>query len=1045
MNKLSYFCIRHKVATILACVLVVIFGVMSLFSLPLSLLPDMEVPVAVVMTTYAGAGPEEIENLVTKPVEGACASVTGVDELSSVSAENMSAVVVTFVDGTDLDNASTSLREKVDQIKGSLPDDVGDPMVLEMDMDAMPIVQFSIKGMDISQLQQIAEDEISPALERIDGVASVSVSGGYRNEIAIETYSNKLEGYGLSVGQIAQQLAAENIVMPTGTVKSGAKTLNARVDGQFGSIEDIRNILIALPTGGAVRLDDIASIQEKPQDQTTISKLNGESCLTVSVQKQSGTNTVQAAENVKKTMESVTAEYPQLEYEYTMDQSEYVNFSVSMVLQNIIIGIVLAAIVLLVFLRDFGATAIISICMPICIILVFLVMRAMDITLNMMSLGGLAMGVGMIVDNSIVVLENIFRFRTDGYSRLDACVKGSGEVALSILASTLTTVCVFLPIGLSGGMVGMMFKEFSITICVLLLSSLVIALTLVPLCCYALLDRSGGRKIRAPKDAERSGSGRLMERYKKLLRFFIQKRKASMLLSVVMIGLFVLAVGTTGVILMPEMDQGAVSVTISLPIGSELADTEDIADEVVEIAYAKVPELKSISYSSGGGAMLASSSTEEATVTINLPEMKERNRSSKEIADALRTELADIAGAEITVSTSGAMDMASLTGDVISLNVSGDDYETLTMVGDDLVNQLSRIPGVVDVQSSAAEQVPQVNVYVDRDNASRFGLTAASVSSQVYSALSGSSSTKLTVSGEETDINVSGDTRYQDSIDEMKNIPIATMTGGTVPLDLVADVAIELAPQSINRTNQSRTITITGGSEGEDTSAITAAVQEIVNHYEFPDGITLETGGQMEEIVDVFGKLFLALITAIILVYFVLACQFESFAMPVIIMMILPIGLLGSLVGLPLTGNQISMTSFIGVIMLAGIVVNSSIILVDYINRRREMGEDKDTAILNACPRRVRPVLMTAATTVLGLVPMAVGGGEGSEMMAPMAIVMITGMVISTIITLLFTPVYYSVMDNMIQKSKDKRQRRKEKRLQKREAKGETGPVSLFR
>ena len=1024
--KTAEFCIKHRVTTILAFIMVVIFGLMSFQTLPLALMPNIELPMAIVMTTYAGAGPQEIENLVTKPVEQACARVSGMDEIQSSSAENMSMVMVTFVDGTDMDQATLDMREKIDLIKGSLPDDAAAPTVMAMDPDAMPVVQIGLTGADLAQLQSIAEDTISPALERVAGVASVDIYGGYSNHVVVDTYANRLAGYGLSVSYISQILGAENIAVPAGDVQNGTKKLTVRTDGEYSSLADIENTLIPLPRGGSVRLGEIADVRMEPEDIDSIVNINNTSALALSVNKQSGTNTVQIADKVKAELAKLAKDNPGLQYEIVMDQSDYINESVDTVIQNIVLGVILAGIVLFLFLRNFGATAVIAVAMPICIISVFLIMKALGITMNMMSLGGMAMGVGMIVDNSIVVLENIFSFRSDGASRWDACVKGTSEVALAISASTLTTVAVFLPLGFTSGMVGMMFKEFSLTIVALLLSSLIIALTLVPLMCYILLDRREGRKVRVAGNEERQQLDKpIMRTYKRILKFFITRRAIAMLISVVMIGAFVVSIAGAGMEMMPSMDQGSVSVSIGMPIGAQLEETQEVADRISQIAEDTIPELDTMYYTISNGSSLMGSSS---SVSINLVPMKDRDRSSEEVANQLRNDLADIAGAELSISAGGGMDMSSMTGDAISVSISGDDYDVLTDAADDLVKALSAVPGAIEVKSSSSERVPQVNIYMNRENASRFGLTAATVGQAVRGELTGASATKLRVSGDEITVDVRGDMKSGQSLDALRSIPIPTQTGGSVPLSLVADVNVELAPQQIARSNQSRTLTITGSSLSDDITTVNLGVQQVLADYELPDGVTFETGGEMEEMMESFGSLGFALIVALGLVYFVLASQFESFIMPIIIMTILPIGLLGALFGLPVTGHPISVPAFIGVIVLAGTVVNSSIVLIDYINTRREhYGEDKNDAILSACPRRVRPVLMTTLTTILGLVPMAMGLGEGSEMMVPMAVVMITGMIISTIVTLFFTPVYYSLIDSLTHrrpKNKKKRGRK---------------------
>lgn len=1028
--NIADFCLKHKVTTIMAYVLIVVFGIMGFTSLPLALMPDIELPMAVVYTTYSNAGPQEVENMVTKTIESACASVSGMDEIQSLSSEGSSMVMVTFADGTDMDEAMVDLRDRIDRVKGFLPEDADAPMAMTIDVDAMPVVTVGLKGVDLAELQAIAEDDIQPALERIDGVASVDIAGGYENEIAIDTDADRLAGYGLSVSYIAQMLAAENIALPAGEVQSGDQSFSVRTDGEYSSVSDIANTLILLPTGGTVRLSEVADVYVAPKEQTAIAKIGGEPCITISVNKQSDTNTLQVAERAKDALDEVTALQPTLDWSLLMDQSDMINMTVDSVIQNIVFGVLLAAIVLFVFLRDWGATAVISMSMPICIISVFLIMQVFDITMNMMSLGGIAMGVGMIVDNSIVVLENIFHYRSDGCDRFTSCVEGTKEVALSISASTLTTVAVFLPIGLSGGLSGMMFREFCITICSLLLASLLIALTLVPVLCYALLDRGGKHRMRMPDTGHDIADRPLMRKYKELLAHFITHRKKAIIISGAMIVAFLGSIAIAGVELMPQMDESMVAIGVEMPVGSDLEDVSAMADRAVDIALEQVPEIESIYYSTGGASMSTTSTANSASITVNLVDKSDRDRSSQQVADDLRPYMQDLAGAEISVEASGTMDMSSMTGDAISVTLRGDDYDKLSQTAEQLAGQLAALPGAIEVSSSASEQVPEVEITLNRANASRFGLTAATIGQAVRGELSGQTATQLKVNGEEITVTVRGDSRAETSIDALKSVMIPTQTGGSVPLSLVANVDTVLAPQSINRLNQSRTVTITGGAaDNVSTAEMSQAVQGVLDTFELPDGITYETGGEMEEMINTFTQLAYALVVALGLVYFVLASQFESFVMPVIIMTILPIGLLGSLFTLPLTGNKISMVAFIGVIMLAGTVVNSSIVLIDYMNIRRKRGEDKDTAILNACPRRVRPVLMTTLTTVLGLLPMVFSNGEGAEMMRPMAIVMITGMVVSTIVTLLFTPVYYSLIDSLTQRVRTRSAERHARRL----------------
>lgn len=1010
--KFAQTFIKHHVMTILLYILVVVFGFYSFQNLPLALMPSMEVPAAVVYATYPGAGPEDIEQQVTKKLEGAVAGLSGLDTLQSTSSENMAMLVIRFTNDTDMDQAMTDLRDKVAQVKSQLPDDASDPTVMSIDIDSMPVVQIALRGNDLASLQSIAEDEIQPALERLDGVASVDISGGYEQEIAVHTDASRLKGYNLTISSIGQQLGADNIAIPGGDLDNGSQTLAVRTDGEYSSIDDVKNALISLPAGGTVRLSQIADVSMQPKDQDAISKVDGEECIILSVNKQSGSNTAQIAELAKAEFDSLLKSNDSLQWNIVMDQSDYINMTVDNAIQNIWMGVLFAAIVLFLFLRDLGATLAVTIAMPCCILFTFLIMNVLGITLNMMSLGGITLGVGMIVDNSIVVLENIFTYRADGYDRMDACTKGTGEVIGAVIASTLTTVAVFLPIALSGGMAGMMFKEFCITIVALLLSSLIISVTLVPLLCYFLLGSTKQKSVKP----QGSGATPITEKplsraYRSSLNFLITHRWAGIALTVVICIVSVLSVSQAGMELIPEMDEGQVSVTVSMPNGSTMEDTAAIEDRIAAIAVDTIPELEQIYYSTGSSTSIMSSSS-GASVTISLVDLDQRDRSSADIAKQLRRDLQDIAGCELTVSTSSTMSMS--TDSDISVELTGDDYDQLAETADDLANQIGALPDAINVESSAGEQTPRVAVKINRENASRFGLSATAIGGLVRGELTGSTATTLRMNGEEYDVTVAGDEDVATSLDALRSMQIPTMTGGTVPLSMVADVYTELSPQSIVRKNQKEIVTITGESESGDSNAIKAAVDDIVAKYELPDGVEVGEGDTAaSQIAETTGTLMLALAVAIVLVYFILATQFNSFSLPIAIMLILPIGLLGSMIMLWPTGNHVSMVALLGVIILAGTVVNSSIVLIDYTLQRRQRGEDKNTAILNACPRRVRPVLMTAMTTILGLVPMVCSSGEGSEMMKPMGVVMMTGMVISTIATLFITPVYYSLTDSV--------------------------------
>ena len=1010
MNTAS-FSIKHKVSTLLAVIMIAIFGAVFTTQLQVSLLPDMEAPMALVMCYYNGATPGDIEELVTRPLETAIMSVPGVDEVSSTSSDGVSQVQITYVEDTDLDIAATKLREKFDML--SLPEGAMDPVIVNMNVsDLMPTAMIALMGDDLAQLQALAEDTVVPALERIDGVASVTVSGGVEQEIAVRVDPTRAAGFGLSHSYITQFLTAENLLYPGGDLQNGSKTLTVSTDAKFQTVEDVANMLITLPTGGIIRLNEVADVALETTEPEGIAKVDGTGCVLLQISKQSGANEVATAEAVAGRMESLQTEIPSIVYTTPYLASDYIDLAVESALQNIVLGVVLAAFVVFLFLRRFGATMTIAVSMPVCILAVFVLMNMFDLTLNMMSLGGIAMGVGMIVDNSIVVLENIYRFAGEGRSRLEACVEGTKEVTTSVVASTLTTVAVFLPLGLTGGMAGMLFKDFCLTIAFLILGSMAIALTWVPLLCYILLDEEKVHR-EALKKAEHKPSGiaavlmgwmeKLRDAYLRLLEYFIYHLKTGMLVSVGMVAVFIACCMSTNMVLMPEMDQGTVSVSVSTPIGSEVDETGAIADRIAGIVTEQVPELKELYYIV---------QPESASINLNLVDRDQRQRSSKQVADSLREALQDIAGCEITTSASDMT--AMMGGSEISVDITGDDYEILTAIAEDLVERISQLPDAVEVTSSVAEKVPQVKVSMNREAAAQYGLNAAAVGAAVRAELTGTEATTITLDNREVDVVVRGDGSAAASIDALRSMPVATAAGGYVPLGSVARVEVVQAPQTIHRVNQSRQVTVTGGTVSGNTTAMTQAIHQLIQEMPLPDGYTVETAGSYEDMMESFTDLLLALLVALGLVYFVLAAQFESFLMPVIIMMILPVAFTGALFALPVTGRDLSMISLVALIMLAGTVVNSSIILVDYIKTRREMGESREEAILKACPLRVRPVMMTTLTTVLAMVPMALGIGDSNEMMSDMGITMISGMVISTVVTLLFTPVYYSVIDDLI-------------------------------
>ena len=1008
--NISAFSIKHKVSVLLAVIMLSIFGTIFGSQLQKTLMPDMELPMAVVYCYYNGASPEDIESLVTRPLETAIMSVPGVESISSTSADSTSTIQISYVEGTNLDIAATKLREQFNM--ANLPEDAIDPIIMNLNInELMPTAMIALMGDDLAKLQALAEDTVGPALERIDDVASVTVSGGVTEQIAVRINTAAAAGYGLSSAYVSQILMAENLLYPGGSVDNGDKTLTVSTDAKLTGVDDVANVIIPLPTGGTIRLKEIAEVELEIVESDSIAKVDGTSCVILQVSKRSGGNEVEACKDILARLEELQSDNPNLRYAIPYLGSDYVNLSVDSAYESILLGVLLATLVVFLFLRRLGATMAIAVSMPVCILTVFALMYSMDLTLNIMSLGGISLGVGMIVDNSIVVLENIYRFAADGKSRWEACVEGTKEVTSSVVASTLTTEAVFVPLGVTGGLAGMVFKDFCLTIASLLLASLVISLTLVPLLCYFMLDPEKIRRDMEKKASKTPGPittfftnlvAKLNTIYMNTLGYFVRHLKTGMIVSALLVVGFVATLLSIDMVLIPEMDQGMININVSLPTGSEVDESSVIADRITAVVADNCPELKQMYYIAN---------PESVTFVVTLADKADRARSTFEITESLKPHFENFAGCEISCSSGSTLSMSS--GNDINVKLTGDDFGTLEMIANDLMTQIYALDDVAELETSLAKQVPEVKVTMKRAAASQYGLTAATVGAAVRAELSGTTATTVTMDNQEIDVVIKGNGAASKSLDALRSMSIAAPTGALVPLGSVADVSIELAPQSINRSNQNRVLTITGSTISGSSSAIGSKLEQLLENYTLPEGYTAEVGGDYAELMDTFKDLFLALIVALGLVYFVLAAQFESFILPIMVMLILPVSFSGALFALPVTGRDLSMVSYVAIIILAGTVVNSSIILVEYIKIRREMGEDRVTAILHACPRRIRPVLMTALTTILAMIPMSLGLGNSNELHGDMGIVMIFGMAISTVVTLIFTPVFYSVLDDL--------------------------------
>ncbi|MGN0135365.1 efflux RND transporter permease subunit [Anaerotignum sp.] len=1017
---LSKFCIRRPVTTVMITMMVFLAGILSYFNLDQALIPDIDMPIALVATTYVGAGPEEMETLVSEPLEKALATVTNVDTVTSISSSNMSIVMVEFVDGTDIDVAAMDMRDVIDRNKSTLPDDADEPIIMKLDINAMSIyLGVKAENMDLADLNDMVEDNIVNRLERIEGVASVDVSGGIEREVRITVDPNKLAGYGVTTSTLSNILAAENMNLPSGDLAQGNMTVSVRTIGEFTSIEEIKNLPITTSTGGVIHLSDVATVEEMEADRDSFMVLNGEKAIMLAVDKQSTANLVKVSDALEAEIAQIQKDYPELEMTMLTDTADYIKLSLSNVTQTALQAAVIAFFVLLLFLKNPITSFIIAVSIPTSIMATFGLMYVTGINMNMISMGGLAIGIGMLVDNSIVVLDSIYQYFERGYKPVEAAEIGAKEVTTAVFASTLTSVAVFLPIGLIGGTTGKMMQSLSFTIIYALVASLIVSLTFVPMASALLMNRENnehkfkGLLIPRILDKWEDLIDKLNRKYEKILKWALRHRKKTILAVLIVFVASLTTVPLAGVDFMADMDQGEINISVELPNGSDLDSTEEISMEVL-YRLQDIEEADTV-YASVGGGML-SSGTSTASITMNLVDKDDRDRSTAEVCKEIEGMLADIPGADITVSESTSA-MGSMSSADITLNVYGPDSDALLDVEKDLVALLSEVPGLTDVDGSTGDTVPEAKVVINRSKASQYGITTASIAGALSTAVSGSTATEYKVDGDEIDVVIRYDTEKINYLTDLNNLTVTSAYGTQVPLGDVADVVMDESATSIYRENQKNYITIEANANDLSGSEAQELVESALANYEMPEDCSYKFGGMTENMNDSMSSLSTSLVVAVLLVYMIMASQFESLRYPAIIMFAMPLAITGGILGLFVTGNTITMPAMMGFIMLVGMVVNNGIVLVDYTNQLMDRGMTCYVALTNAGPRRLRPILMSTLTTVLGMLPMALTSSEGSEMMHAMAIAVIFGLTLSMLVTLIFIPVLYMWMNERKRKS----------------------------
>lgn len=1033
--NLSALSIKRPVTMIMLTVAMIIFGFVSLPRLAIDLMPELNFPVAVVVTSVDGGSPSEVEKLVTKPIENALGTVADLDSISSVSMQGASQVILFFNWGTDLDQATLNMRDKVDQVRGILPDSAHAPRVLRIDPNSQPILTYALTGeQDVNQLKKIAEDVIQSRLERIDGVASVSIGGGQGRVVDVTLDPAKLSAYGLTLDQIQQAIGSNNISGTAGSVREGDGKMNIRVQGEFASVDQIA--MTPIPVGSSsIRLKDIATVEDTLESITQLNYVNGQPSLGLSITKASGGNTIEVADNVKKEMEKLKKDLPEnIVVTNTMDTSTYIKDSIYTTAEHALLGGGIGIIMLFFFLGSFQSMLIATIVLPVSIVATFLLMYMTGQTINLISLSGLTLGLGSLIDFAVVILENIFRQREKGKSMMEAALVGSKEVGNAVMASALAQICVFLPIAMTEGIASELFGPLALTVVYSHIAALVFSLMLVPMMSSRILkkvphhgDMKGYRGVN-PVKWFNIGFKRVENGYRGLLKWSLGHRKTVLFVTIGTMIASLLLTPMIGAEFMPAMDEGQVSISIKMPNGTIVEETEKVAKQIEEIA-SKVPELKTLSTSIGssGSPIAATATSNRASVTLLLVDVTERTRSSSDIAIDLQKQVASIPGAEITVSSSQGF----ATGSPVELTLRGDDLAVLKDIGGIIKEQIKSIPGTANVATSMEDTLQEYEVLVDAEKASMYGLTTGQILSSVRTSFQGQTVTKYRTGDDEIDVRIKLPESYQEDINYLKNLRISAPGGAQVALASVATISKVEVPLAINRSNLSREIKITSDLAGRDLNSVTRDIQAKLSKLTLPDGYKVDFGGQSEDMAESFASLGLAIILSVVLVYMVMAGQFESFYTPFIIMFSVPPTVTGVLLGLLVTATPLSVSVLIGYILLIGLVVNNAIVLIDYVNQLRAKGHSLHEAILEAGPIRLRPILMTTMTTILAIGPLAFATGSGSESQAPMAITVIFGLSFSTLITLVLVPVVTTLFDDFGKKLRDRRNRKREKRKQK--------------
>ena len=1023
MKEFLELVVKRPVSVFMGMIAVLILGFVSLTKLSVDFLPDMELPYITVRTEYENAGPEEVEKSVTRIIENAVATVSGIKNITSTSKEGESTVFVEFNWKTDLANATADIREAIDSAKNSLPDDAESPTVLKFSTDTIPMMEIAFFGTDnLGALYNLVDNQILNKIEQASGVARAEIRGGLKTEMKVDIVLNRLHAYGLNINDIVSLLSSENQNLSGGETYEGVYKYTLRTMGEFTDEEDIENTVVALKTNDTpIKLREIGRVYQGYSDDTQIVKINGSPSVSVSVNKESGGNAVNVAKAVQKQLDSLTSILPEgVEYQILFNSADTVNESIRGVLDAAWQGGLFAIIVLMIYLWNIKTVSVIAISIPMSIIITFTLMYFMGITLNIISLSGLVLGIGMMVDNSIVVLENIFYYRNEGYGKYSSAINGTSSVALAITASTLTTIAVFLPFLFVEGQTGQLFKDLCITVTVSMIGSLFVALTIVPMLGARLITN---KKIESLIPIEKFFNEKFHDKiknvYTKILNYSIKNKLKvfipSLSAAFIIIILGLIFIGKEG---FPTTDEGQFKIDITMPVGTKSAQTQTFVTRMekdIEIAMGEDFNRMQSRVESG-------SDENSAEIRVQLREKSEgRKKSLDEYMEITRNVLysypaqINISAVSTTVIGGGGNNNG---GQSIKIELIGDDLDKSTEIANNIINAISDVEGIREPRLSRDDSNPELKIYVNREIAAKMGINVNTIANIVKTSFAGTTATTMTPSGSDvTDIDVKVQLGEPDrlNIDDINRLMIPTASGMT-PISSIATVERSYGPTEIERKDSARITTITASGYGRALNEIIFDIQnKIKNEVFIPSGFSVNYSGDFEDMNEAFGQLLQALILALVLVYSIMASQFESFIAPFVIAFAVPFGFAGSLIALFLGRQTLNVYSAIGFIVLIGIVVNNGIVLIDYMNRL--MAEKKingDEAALESGARRLRPVLMTTLTTILGLLPMALASGSGNEMYQPLSLSILGGLIVSTAFTLIIVPTVYAAIRNKI-------------------------------